>query len=51
MAWQSLLVQAQELAAMMPETGLSPDKLWMLPLDELRGVTAFLRRLSLEKAV
>lgn len=51
MAWQSLLVQAQELAAKMPETGLNPDKLVLLTLDELRGVTAFLRRISLERMV
>lgn len=51
MAWQSLLVQAQALVTMLPETGLNPDKLVLLPFDELRGVTAFLRRLNDERSV
>jgi hypothetical protein len=49
LSWQSLLVQAQALAAKFPQTGLNPDKLVLLPFDELRGVTAFLRRINAER--
>lgn len=47
--WQSSLIQAQELAARLPEMGLNPDKLAQLPLDELMGITAFLLRRNSEK--
>jgi len=48
-AWQHLLDQAQALAASLPATGLNPDKLALLPLDELVGVLAFLKRVYAEK--
>jgi len=48
-AWQHMLSQAQSLAARLPETGLNPDKLALLPLDELVGVLAFLKRFYAEK--
>jgi hypothetical protein len=47
--WQPLLQQAQSLAAGLPDTGLTPDKLALLPLDELMGVLAFLKRSIAEK--
>jgi len=46
--WQQLVVQAQELALKMPEMGLNPDDMPMLPLEKLRGILAFLRRVSEE---
>jgi len=49
--WQSALIHAQELAARPPETGVKPDKMARPPLDELLGITTFLRRLNLEKPV
>lgn len=47
--WQDILIQAQELAAKMPCTGLSPYKLALLPLDDLIGILAFLKRYYAEK--
>jgi len=46
--WQQLVIQAQELALKMPEMGLNPDVMPMLPLENLRGVLAFLRRVTEE---
>jgi hypothetical protein len=47
--WQILLQQAQALAARLPDMGLNPDKLALLPLDDLLGVAAFLKRKSVER--
>lgn len=47
--WKQMLTQAQALAARLPETGLNPDKLALLPLDELLGTLAFLKRLYAER--
>jgi hypothetical protein len=44
--WQPLLLQAQALAARLPDMGLNPDKLALLPLNDLLGVAAFLKRKS-----
>jgi len=49
--WQHILQQAQALAARLPETGLNPDKLALIPLDDLVGVLAFLKRSYAEKVV
>jgi hypothetical protein len=49
--WQILLQQAQALAARQPDTGLNPDKLALLPLDDLVGTLAFLKRVYAEKVV
>jgi hypothetical protein len=49
LAWQHILMQAQVLASRLPEIGLSPDKLTSLPLNELVGVLAFLKRSYAEK--
>jgi len=46
--WQDLVIQAQELALKMPETGLSPDAMLMMTTDHLMGVLAFLKRLNVE---
>jgi len=48
-AWQYILIQTQALAARLPEAGLSPDNLALLPLDELLGTLAYLRRLFAER--
>jgi len=50
-AWQHILQQAQALAARLPEIGLNPDKLASLPLNDLVGVLAFLKRSYAEKVV
>jgi len=50
-AWQHILIQAQALAARLPEIGLNPDKLALIPLDDLVGVLAFLKRSYAEKVV
>lgn len=42
--WQPLLLQAQALAARLPDMGLNPEKLALLPLNDLLGVAAFLKR-------
>jgi len=47
--WQQLLAQAQALAARLPGMGLDPDKLALLPFDDLVGVLAFLNQLKTEK--
>lgn len=47
--WQILLQQAQALAARLPDMGLNPDKLALLPLDDLLGVAALLKRKSVER--
>lgn len=49
--WQHILTQAQSLAARLPETGLNPNKLALLSLDELVGVLAFLKRFYAEREV
>ena len=48
-AWQQILEEAQALAARLPEAGLSPDNLALLPLDKLLGTLAFLKRYSAER--
>ncbi len=47
--WQALLQQAQSLAARLPDTGLTPDKMALLPLDDLAGTLAYLKRLKAER--
>jgi hypothetical protein len=47
--WQILLQQAQALAARLPDMGLNPDKLALLPLNDLLGVAALLKRKSVER--
>jgi len=47
--WQMLLQQAQALAARLPDIGLNPDKLALLPLDDLLGVAVFLKRKYAER--
>ena len=47
--WQALLQQAQLLAARLPDIGLNPDKLSLLPLDDLVGTLAHLKRLKAER--
>lgn len=47
--WQPLLLQAQALAARLPDMGLNPDKLALLPLDDLLGVAVFLKRKYAER--
>lgn len=47
--WQALLLQTQALAARLPDMGLTPDKLALLPLDDLLGVAAFLKRKYAER--
>jgi hypothetical protein len=44
-----LLQQAQALAARLPDMGLNPDKLALLPLDDLLGVASLLKRKSVER--
>tara|TARA_R110000772_G_scaffold184159_2_gene295244 strand:- start:117 stop:299 length:183 start_codon:yes stop_codon:yes gene_type:complete len=51
LVWQHLLDQAQSLAARLPETGVNPDKLGLLPLNDLMGILAFLKRAYTEKKV
>ncbi len=51
LAWQHVLRQAQQLAARLPETGLNPDKLALLPFNDLIGTLAFLKRSYAVKAV
>ena len=46
---QRLVVQAQELALKMPGIGLNPDILPTLPIEQLTGVLAFLKRSYAEK--
>jgi len=48
-SWQQLLQQAQALAARLPDTGINPDKLALLSLDELLGVAACLKRKYAER--
>ena len=48
-AWQQLLQQTQALAVKLPDMGLNPDKLALLPLDDLVGTMAFLKRLKAEQ--
>ena len=50
-AWQHLLDQTQSLAARLPDTGLNPDKLAMLPLDDLVGTLAYLKGRKVEREV
>ena len=47
--WKLLLIQAQALAARLPDMGLNPDKLALLSLDDLLGVAAFLKRKYAER--
>ncbi|WP_289282533.1 MULTISPECIES: hypothetical protein [unclassified Methylophaga] len=47
--WQRLVIQAQELALKMPGIGLNPDILPTLPIEQLTGVLAFLKRSYAEK--
>jgi len=47
--WQMLLQQAQALAVRLPDMGLNPDKLALLPLNDLLGVAAFLKRKYAER--
>tara|TARA_R110001583_G_scaffold65264_1_gene188651 strand:+ start:3808 stop:3990 length:183 start_codon:yes stop_codon:yes gene_type:complete len=47
--WQILLQQAQALAARLPDMGLNPEKLALLPLDDLLGVAAFLKRKTADR--
>jgi len=47
--WQQLLKQAQALAARLPDMGLNPDKLALLPINDLVGILAFLKRLRSEQ--
>jgi len=47
--WQQILEQAQSLAARLPEIGLNPDRLALLPLDDLVGTLAYLKRFYAEK--
>jgi len=49
--WQGLLQQAQALAARLPDMGVNPDKLALLPLDDLVGTMAFLKRLKAKQEV
>lgn len=42
--WQQLVNQAQELAIKMPGLGLNPDSLLVMPIEQLTGVLAFLKR-------
>jgi hypothetical protein len=49
--WQLLLQQAQALAARLPDMGVSPDSLALLPLDHLAGTAAFLKRKYAERKV
>lgn len=47
--WQMLLQQAQALAPRLPDMGLNPDKLALLPLNNLLGLAAFLKRKSVDR--
>lgn len=47
--WQETVVKAQKLALTMPETGINPDTLPSLPLDELKGITTYLKRLDADR--
>lgn len=49
--WQQQVIQAQELALKMPEQGLNADVMPMLSFEQLRGVLAFLMRVSAESKV
>mgnify|MGYP000461419313 CR=1 FL=1 len=49
LVWQQLVIQAQELALKLPEMGLNPDKLIHLPIMDLIGVLAFLKRSYADK--
>jgi len=42
--WQQLVNQAQELAIKLPGLGLNPDSLLVMPIEQLAGVLAFLKR-------
>lgn len=47
--WQQLVNQAQELAMKMPGLGLNPDTLLVMPIEQLTGVLAFLKRSYAER--
>lgn len=47
--WQQLVNQAQELAIKMPGLGLTPDTLLVMPIEQLTGVLAFLKRSYAER--
>lgn len=49
-AWQETVIKAQKLALTMPETGINPDTLPSLPLDELNGIIAYLKRLDVDRS-
>jgi len=46
---QLVLDRAQALATRLPDMGIHPDKLALLPLDDLLGVAAFLKRKYAER--
>lgn len=47
--WQQLVNQAQELAIKMPGLGLNPYSLLVMPIEQLTGVLAFLKRSYAER--
>jgi len=42
--WQRLVIQTQELALKVQATGINPDDLALLPIDQLTGTLSFLKR-------
>lgn len=49
LAYKQLLVQVQELAAKLPDTGISSDDLALLPFDDLIGTLSYLKHLYAER--
>lgn len=47
--WQYDLERSRVLATRNPETGINPDTLAFMPVEDLRGVFAFLQRFAGER--
>ncbi|MGB1428681.1 MAG: hypothetical protein ACPG62_10290 [Cycloclasticus sp.] len=49
-AWQETVIKAQKLVLTIPGTGINPDTLPTLPLNELSGIIAYLERLNVDRS-
>ena len=49
LSWQCILTNAQALSAILPEIGINPDELALLPLSGSLGLAAFLKRECAER--
>lgn len=48
--WQRLLTQTQELAFKVQATGINPDDLALLPIDQLTGMSYLKRKWDEQEA-